>query len=631
MLMATGRISEMGEDAIPLLGSRNDAQLSDGHLLELYVTHRDQTAFAALVERYSGMVLGVCERVLRDRHLAEDAFQATFLVLVRRADSLDGQRSLCSWLYAVAYRTALKARAIALKRRARERQVLDMPAVQPTEEAVWSDLKPVLDEELNKLPAKYRAPLILCCLHGKTHQQAARELGWPSGSMSRRMTRARELLRKRLTRRGIFLSAGVLVSLLFQRSSATAASATLKATTVKAAMAFGAGILGAGMLGTAGLASASVITLTHAVLKTTAIGTGAKLSAGLKTVIIVVLLGLIGLTGFIAVSFFIPGRSAFGLSSGAHCAPASTGPGTPLAGWELGGTLAEHGNEIVSVALAADGKLLASASTGENFVRVWEPATGLEIAQLRGHDGVIQAVTFTPAGHLLASASADHTLKLWREGHVLATLDGHNGGVLCAAFSPDGRTLASGSEDRTIKIWDIATRQLRSTLAGHEGPVSAVAFSPDGRTLASGSQDGTAKIWDLSTGRERFHLKQHSEPVTCLAFSPDGKNLATGSADRTVALWDTPQYSLRAVLKGHVGSVNSLVFTPDAKLLITGGQDKTVKVWNTTDLQEVASLQGHSASVNSVALARDTLALATGSSDRTIRLWRMGQRLKDVK
>src|SRR5438128_6811580 len=270
MLMATGRITEMREDAIPLLGSRSDAQLTDGHLLELYVTHRDQTAFAALVERYSALVLGVCERVLRDRHLAEDAFQATFLVLVRRADSLDGQRSLCSWLYAVAYRTALKARAIAARRRARERQVLDMPAVEPTEEAVWSDLKPVLDEELNKLPAKYRAPLILCCLHGKTHQQAARELGWPSGSMSRRMTRARELLRKRLTRRGIFLSAGVLVSLLFQRSSATAASATLKETTVKTVMALGSGILADGTLGNAGLASAHAISVCHTFCLTTA-------------------------------------------------------------------------------------------------------------------------------------------------------------------------------------------------------------------------------------------------------------------------------------------------------------------------------------------------------------------------
>jgi RNA polymerase sigma factor (sigma-70 family) len=630
MLMATGRISEIGEDAIPLLGSRSDAQLSDGHLLELYVTHRDQTAFAALVERYSALVLGVCERVLRDRHLAEDAFQATFLVLVRRADSLDGQRSLCSWLYAVAYRTALKARAIAARRRARERQVLDMPAVQPTEEAVWSDLKPVLDEELNKLPAKYRAPLILCCLHGKTHQQAARELGWPSGSMSRRMTRARELLRKRLTRRGIFLSAGVLVSLLFQRSSATAASATLKATTVKAAMAFGTGVLGTGILG-AGLASADVITLTHAVLKTTAVGSGAKLSAGLKTVLIIVLLGLIGLTSFIAVSFFIPGRSTYGLSSAAHCAPASTGPGTPLAGWELAGTLAERGSEIVSVALAADGKLLASASAGENFVRLWDPAAGLEIAQLQGHDGVVHAVQFTPAGHLLASASADRTLKLWREGRVFATLDGHQGGVLSAAFSLDGKTLASGSEDRTVKIWDMTTRQVRRTLTGHEVPVSAVAISPDGLTLASGSQDGTAKIWDLSTGRERFHLDQHSGPVTCLAFSPDGKSLVTGSADHTVALWDASGHSLRTVLRGHVSSVNSLVFTPDAKLLITAGQDKTVKVWNVADHQEVATLQGHSGSVNSVALARDTLALATGSSDQTIRLWRMGQRLKDVK
>ncbi|HEV3448367.1 MAG TPA: sigma-70 family RNA polymerase sigma factor, partial [Gemmataceae bacterium] len=124
--MPTGQASEAGQDPVSGMAARPDEALSDGQLLERYVKERDERAFAMLVERYGALVLGVCERVLGDRHYAEDAFQATFLVLVRRADSLDGERALGNWLYAVAYRTAVKARAIAARRRVRERQAWDM-------------------------------------------------------------------------------------------------------------------------------------------------------------------------------------------------------------------------------------------------------------------------------------------------------------------------------------------------------------------------------------------------------------------------------------------------------------------------------------------------------------------------
>src|SRR5437667_6459629 len=179
--MPTGQASGAGQDPVSgLAASPDDKALSDGQLLERYVKERDERAFATLVERYSALVLGVCERVLGDRHYAEDAFQATFLVLVRRADSLDGERSIGNWLYAVAFRTAVKAKAMAAKRRARERQALEMPTIEAKIDPDLSDLKPIIDEALNQLPEKYRAPLVLCCLQGKTHQEAAKELGWPS-------------------------------------------------------------------------------------------------------------------------------------------------------------------------------------------------------------------------------------------------------------------------------------------------------------------------------------------------------------------------------------------------------------------------------------------------------------------
>jgi len=238
--MGTGKSNNVRE--LPSIGWQEEEKASDGELLERFVAQRDEAAFANLVHRYGSLVLGVCQRVLGDTHQAEDAFQATFLVLVRRAGSLDGRGPLGNWLYAVAYRTATKARMTAARRRARERQAMDSTSEAYTaDEQVWDELRPILDEELSQLPRKYRAPVFHCYLEGKTQQQAAQELGWPSGSMSRRMNRARQLLRDRLKKRGVATSVGigVLFWLLSQKATASIAPSTLVTTTVKAALALG--------------------------------------------------------------------------------------------------------------------------------------------------------------------------------------------------------------------------------------------------------------------------------------------------------------------------------------------------------------------------------------------------------
>src|SRR5262249_50266505 len=159
-------------------------------------------------------VWGVCRRVLSDAHLAEDAFQATFLVLVRKAGSIHKRASVGSWLYGVAYRVAVKARTRAESRRAQERRVAEMPPPRPLDERSWLELRAVLDEELSQLPEKYRAPVVLCYLEGKTHDEAARQLGCPRSSLTSRLARARVLLQKRLARRGLALSAGLLAGAL---------------------------------------------------------------------------------------------------------------------------------------------------------------------------------------------------------------------------------------------------------------------------------------------------------------------------------------------------------------------------------------------------------------------------------
>jgi RNA polymerase sigma-70 factor (ECF subfamily) len=193
--------------------------LSDGQLLERFARCGDQEAFTALVRRHGPMVFGVCRRVLRDGPDAEDAFQATFLVLFRRARSLRRGGSVANYLYTVAYHVALRARADAARRQRQERQVLDMPRAESQVEDVWRDLQPVLDEELNRLPEKYRAPVVLCYLEGKTNEEAARLLRCPTGTVKGRLARARDLLRARLARRGMALSAGALDAALAENAS----------------------------------------------------------------------------------------------------------------------------------------------------------------------------------------------------------------------------------------------------------------------------------------------------------------------------------------------------------------------------------------------------------------------------
>jgi RNA polymerase sigma factor (sigma-70 family) len=187
---------------------------SDGQLLARFAGHRDDAAFAELVRRHGPMVLGVCRRTLGDSPDADDAFQAAFLVLVRRAGSVGRPELLGNWLYGVAYRTALKARAAAARRRARLKPLPEVAVADAVEELVWRDLRPVLDEELNRLPDRYRVPVVLCDLEGQTHEEAARRLGCPRETLTTRLTRARARLRGRLTRRGLTLSGALFATLL---------------------------------------------------------------------------------------------------------------------------------------------------------------------------------------------------------------------------------------------------------------------------------------------------------------------------------------------------------------------------------------------------------------------------------
>lgn len=246
-----------------LMAAQQGNEQSDEQLLSAFAQRREEIAFAALVRRHGPMVLSVCRRVLRHSQDAEDAFQATFLVLVEKASRLNRPELLANWLYGVAYRTALHARQRAARRGARDKEVAAMFSPLSDKEVESRELRRVLDEELQRLPEKYRAPLVLCYLEGKTNEEAARVLGWPSGSMSHRLARGRELLRARLESRLAGLAVLLPAIWLAEHLQPVVVSPLLAKTTVQAAVALmGAKVAAAG----AGLISASVRELTDATL-----------------------------------------------------------------------------------------------------------------------------------------------------------------------------------------------------------------------------------------------------------------------------------------------------------------------------------------------------------------------------
>jgi RNA polymerase sigma factor (sigma-70 family) len=223
------------------LGVREAGTQDDADLLRRFLDHRDETAFEVLVWRHGTMVLGVCQRLLRDAHAAEDAFQATFLALAREAGRVARGESVGGWLYRVAYRVALKAKARDLRRGERERQRPGPPASPAPEDAAWRDLRLVLDDEINRLPSKYRQPVVLCYLEGKTNVEAARELGCPAGTVATRLAWARRRLRSRLTRRGVALPAVALPAALGADGARAAPPAPLVEATVRLGAAWATG------------------------------------------------------------------------------------------------------------------------------------------------------------------------------------------------------------------------------------------------------------------------------------------------------------------------------------------------------------------------------------------------------
>jgi RNA polymerase sigma factor (sigma-70 family) len=592
--------------------------LSDAVLLQRFLNIHDQAAFAILVQRHGPMVLAVCQRHLADPHAAEDAFQATFLVLVRRAGAIRKPGSLASWLHGVARHVAARARARFSAAQQRERRFEAMPQNQPLDELTWHELRGVLDEEIGRLPECCRAPVVLCYLEGKSYDEAARELGCPKSSLASRLGRARTLLRGQLGRRGIALSIPALAAAQYGRAAAGPITAAMTLSTVRAAAGAVAGRISS---------SLSVTAVALADETVTAMQVGRTSWAA-----VVLMLGLV-LAG--------AGLAAYGAAEngGATSLPPTATQIEPQAGNKkdqpradvfddplpdgaierLGTVRFRHGMFVAKVAFALDSKVLISEGGGiGNFdVCIWDAATGRLRRRVPG--------TGSPAicsdGKALATVSG--RLIDIETGKELLRLKGAEGGP--AAISPDGLIVAGGevTESAKVILWDAKTGRELRRLAGHAEHVTVLAFSADSKLVVSGSTDQTVRVWEVSSGKELHRFEGLKQPVRSVAFSPAGHIVAASiRGEQVIRLWDADAGKLLHQIQND----GDLAFAPpDGKLLAGGCGDGMVRLWDVATGQEVrkwAANHWGPAGLNTVAFSPDGKVLASGGIyDHAIRLW----------
>jgi RNA polymerase sigma factor (sigma-70 family) len=579
------------------------ADLSDAELLERYVHQGDDNAFAALVARYGAMVLRVCRRILGANPDAEDAFQAAFLILARKASSLRRAEALPGWLHCVARRAALKARA-QVKGRFSSDSLLDDtltdPHPDPLTRLTARELLDVVDEEVQHLPSPQRSAVVLCCLEGQTREEAARQLGWTLAALKSHLQRGRQRLQARLNRRGIALPAALAVVAV---SRGEAASALLLRSTATAALGGGVGT--------------SAAALAHSVLKTMLL---TKLVAVMSVVM------MIGVAASATFAVIYRGSAV----EDSQDTPAVTAalrepvPGKPQPRTDalgdplpdgaiarLGTVRFRHGEKITFVAFTADGKRLVSR--GDDGVRTWDVATGKQLRHFVSPPGKNWGATdLSPDGKTLAAASRGGSIDFLDISSDKKLISLGRGKYTSVRLSPNGKLLAAFSQVNKdapmVELWDVrGQRKLRDWKPQGRQPLGMnFIFSADSRKLLTSGLFGKVILWDTENGRQLHEFKRLDQQwiFSSLgdALSPDGKLVALfESAEMVESKAGAVEWKARISLhdamtgkrvrlltcpsrvvypQGIGADFSALTFTPDGKKLVTGGPDRFLRIWD---------------------------------------------------
>jgi RNA polymerase sigma factor (sigma-70 family) len=610
-----------------------EAEPRDGDLLQGFLERRDEAAFTAIVERHGPMVLGVCRSVLRHRQDAEDAFQATFLTLARKASSVRRREAVASWLHGVAYRVALRARAAGARRQAREARAAVPALAGAADDLSWGEVRALLHEELASLPQGLREPLVLCYLQGLTHDQAARRLGWPESTVKGRLQRGRTLLRARLERRGLGLGAALGATALAGPALAEPLPSTLTAAAVRAVFP----LSGAGPV------------VSVAALARGALGQAALAKFGSCAAALLVALALAG--GLLLRQTPADGPPApAGKPAAAPQVAASNARtdrhGDPLpagAVARLGTVRFNHGEGLNALHFSADGKTVVSEGRGS--LRIWDAATGKE----RGHFATAMTsfdvqTALTPDGKtLVALEQGSHdTLRVWdlargKEVHAvkLPGLRKLQSTYLRNALAPDGRLCALNTS-ADVRVLDVATAKELYKLPGKAEKRRTVRFAGKDRLVTVDGKGGV-RVWEARSGKllRQFAL---TAPAEILAVSGDGRRLAALQRldapfpipkrdplrvhDRDVIhVWDLTTGTRTRSLAGQAKRWHQrLRFAPDCKRLFAAGVDQQsgevdrVTVWDAETGQQVRELEG--AGWQALAVRADGARLAAGDHSK---------------
>jgi RNA polymerase sigma factor (sigma-70 family) len=639
--MTNARTSIILQHIRRLAGTRHADPSLDGQLLERFTGQHDEAAFAALEQRHGPMVLNVCRSVLRHEQDAEDAYQATFLVLAQKADSIRKPEAVAGWLYEVAYHVAVQAQAAAARRRALERRAAPLAPADPTLDMTLRDVQRVMHEELRRLPDKYRLPLVLCYLEGRSHQEAARQLGWTAASVRGRLERGRARLRDRLVRRGL----GLGVSLLALENLTTATvSAALRQATVHQALTFAARSVEGIATNVVALAESGAMSMTM---------TRAKVG-----LILLLVLGLAGGAGVLA--YPLPSekqaqekqttaaqtqvRRAETVNPASNKSAPTDLYGDPLpsgAMARLGTVRFRHSSVIYDLRVSPDGRTLISA--GGNSVEVWDAQTEVRLRSFPFDSLYVYGTELTPDGKLLGvfEGLPEKKMRFW---DLVRGVEVHPFGeaapqAMRAALSPNGELLASLDrlQSQTVNIWDMRKGKKIRTIEEVDAPASVVrnlAFSPNGQLLVFPNASGFG-VWDLAAGKKLYQLDLGAKVRPgCAVFSSDSKLLAGATSgnppnhDHTLHLWDLATGKEIGALKGHESYVTALAVAPKGNVLASASRDGTIRFWDLATRRET-SRHWTSSMTYALAFDQDGRTMLSGYTNGVIRRWRVEKGRED--